>query len=304
MHVFVTGATGFVGTAVVPELLAAGHVVVGLARSSESATALASVGAQVVEASLSDLDAVRVAARAADGVIHLAFRHTDPYDQALESDRQLIQTVGDALTGTHRPFVVTSGTLVLPPGRLAVETDPPGGASPAAARAASERLALSYVDRGVRVVVARLAPSVHDRAKSGFVGALVDLAVEAGFSGFVGDGSQRWPAVNRQDAARLFRLAIEGAPAGSILHGVGEQGVALRAVAAAIGAGLSVPVRSVPQTNAQAHFGWLAATVGVDAPASSEATRALLGWEPKHLGLLDDLEHGEFFTLSEGTDGP
>lgn len=294
MHLFVTGATGFVGTAVVADLLAAGHRVVGLARSSGSAQDLRAVGAEIVRASLTDLGALQAAAAASQGVLHLAFRHTDPYDQAVQTDLGAIQAIGETLSGTGRPFVITSGTLVLPPGRLAREVDPPDPSSLAAARAGNESAALALADRGVRASVVRLAPVVHDRVKAGFVGALVDIAAKAGFSGYLGDGAQRWPTLNRADAARLFRLAAERAPAGAVLHGVAEQGVALRAIAEAIGAGLGLPVRSVPAADAAAHFGWLAATVATDAPASSEATRTQLDWQPTAPGLLEGLEHGWF----------
>ena len=194
-----------------------------------------------------------------------------------------------------RPFVLTSGTLVLPLGRVVTEADPPDPAAPGAARIASEQAALAFACRGVRVSVVRLAPSVHERVRRGFAGALAGIAEESGISGYVDDGAQRWPAVHRQDAARLYRLAAEKAPAGSVLHGVGEQGVQLRDIAEVIGTRLGFPVRAVPRERAAEHFGWLATIVSADAPASSAATRRLLDWEPSHAGLLDDLSNGEFF---------
>lgn len=298
MDLFVTGASGFIGSAVVAELRAAGHEVTGLARSQASADLLTALGARAQLGELADLDSLRAAAFRSDGVIHLAYRHGDPSDEASDTDRQVIETFGDALAGSDRPLVVTSGTLVLQPGRVGTEPDPPGPAASGAARVAGERAALAVADRGVRASVVRLAPSVHERVKRGFASSLIDAAVKSGFSGYLGDGSQRWPTLHRQDAASLYRLAVEQAPAGSILHGVGEDGVPLRAIAELIGRKLGVPVRSVPAEQAEAHFGWLATIVGTDAPASSAATRSLLAWEPHHPGLLEDLEHGEFFEVA------
>jgi nucleoside-diphosphate-sugar epimerase len=295
MRVFVTGASGFIGSAVVAELRRAGHQVIGLARSRESSDRLVGLGAEVRLATLADLDRLRAGAAAADGVIHLAFRHGEPFEEAAETDRRVIEALGDALGGSDRPLVVTSGTLVLPAGQVGTEADAPDPAAPAAARAAGERAALAFAARGVRASVIRLAPSVHEREKRGFASALIDIAERSGVSGYLGDGSQRWPALHRQDAARLYRLAVEHAPAGSVLHGVGEQGVALRAIAELIAARLGLPARPVPAEQAEAHFGWLATLVGTDAPASSQATRVLLSWEPSHPGLLDDLQHGDFF---------
>ncbi len=295
MRVFVTGASGFIGSAVVAELLGAGHEVTGLARSPASAARLTGLGADVALATLADLDSLRTAAATADGVIHLAYRHGEPATVAAETDRQVIESLGDALAGSGRPLVVTSGTLVLGAGRVGTESDAPDPAAPAAARAAGERAALALAERDVRVSVVRLAPCVHDRVRRGFAGALVDAAQRSGSAGYLGDGSQRWAALHRQDAALLYRLALERAPAGTILHGVGEPGVPMRAIAELIATSLGLPVAEVPADRAEAHFGWLAGLVGTDAPASSTATRSLLAWEPTHPGLLDDLAHGEFF---------
>jgi nucleoside-diphosphate-sugar epimerase len=295
MRVFVTGASGFIGSAVVTELIEAGHHVVGLARSPGSAVRLSALGAEVVEASLTDLDRLHAAAASSDGVIHLAYRHGDPYEQAAATDRVAIETLGDALAGSDRPLIVTSGTLVLPTGRVGTENDTPDPAAPGAARGAGERAALAGVARGVRAAVVRLAPCVHEKVRRGFAGALIDIAERAGVAGYLGDGSQRWPALHRQDAARLYRLAVENAPAGSILHGVGEQGVPLRSIAELIGGRLGLPVRAIPDVDAEAHFGWLATIAGSDAPAASTATQELLSWSPRHPGLLDDLQHGHFF---------
>jgi nucleoside-diphosphate-sugar epimerase len=295
MRVFVTGASGFIGSAVVAELRDAGHEVTGLARSPEAASRLAALGADVKLAVLADTGSLRAAAAAADGVIHLAYRHGEPPDVAAATDRQVIETLGDALAGSGRPLVVTSGTLVLPPGRIGTESDAPDPAAPAAARAVGEQAALALTERGVRASVVRLAPCVHERVRRGFAGALIDAAQRSGYAGYLGDGSQRWPALHRQDAARLYRLAVEQAPAGAVLHGVGEQGVPLRAIADLIAARLGLPVQQVPADQAEEYFGWLAALAATDAPASSAATRSLLAWEPTHPGLLDDLAHGEFF---------
>lgn len=295
MELFVTGASGFIGSAVIAELHEAGHKVTGLARSAGSAARLAELGVGVVPAALADLDALHSAAAAADGVIHLAYRHGASSDAAADTDRQVIETLGVALAGSGRPLVVTSGTLVLPPGRPGAEHDAADPRAPAGSRAASEQAALALAERDVRVSVVRLAPCVHDRVKRGFVGALIDAAQRSGVAAYLGDGSQRWPALHRQDAARLYRLALEHAPAGSVLHGVGEPGVALRAVAELIAARLELPARPLCAEEAEAHFGWLAGFVGLDAPAESTTTRSLLSWQPAHPGLLDDLEHGDFF---------
>jgi len=296
VRVFVTGGSGFVGSAVVTELIRSGHEVAGLARSPASAARLSGLGAAVVGGSLGEIDRVRAAASASDGVIHLAFGHGEPYEQANHADRLVIAALVDALAGSDRPLVVTSGTLVLSPGRVGTEHDAPDPSAPGAGRVGGERAALAGPARGVRASVVRLAPSVHEGQRRGFAGTLIDIAERTGVAGFLGDGSQRWPTLHRQDAAVLYRLALEKAPAGSILHGVGEQGVRLRAVAELIGARLQLPVRRVEEEDAAEHFGWLAPIVGADAPASSELTRELLSWRPTHPGLLDDLASGEFFT--------
>ena len=304
VRVFVTGASGFIGSAVVAELSGGGHRVLALARSDESAERLAAADVEVVRGSLADLGALRTAAADSDGVIHLAYGHGQPGDEAAAADRRAIEVLGESLAGSDRPLVVTSGTLVLPAGRVGTEADAPDPAAAAAGRAAAERTALAFAARGVRSSVIRLAPSVHERVKRGFAGTLIDVAERSGFSGYLGDGAQRWPALHRQDAARLYRLAVERAPAGSVLHGVGETGIPLRAIAEMIGTKLNVPVRAVPAEQAERHFGWLATLVGTDAPASSSATRELLGWQPTHAGLLDDLEHGDFFPAPGRTPEP
>jgi nucleoside-diphosphate-sugar epimerase len=301
MRVFVTGASGWIGSAVVPELLGAGHQVVGLARSESSAAALAATGADVQLGTLDDLDTLRSTAAASDGVIHLAFKHdvafAGDFPAAAEADRRAIETVGEALVGSDRPLVIASGVLGLTVGRTATEADmpDPDSQSHAAPRIANAQATLAFATRGVRSSVVRLAPSVHGEGDNGFVAMLVGIARDKGVSAYIGDGSNRWPAVHRLDAAGLFRLAVEGAPAGSVLHGVAEEGVQVRAIAEAIGRQLDVPVVSIAAADAGAHFGFLAGFLAVDSPASSASTRELLGWEPKQPGLIVDLDEGHYF---------
>jgi nucleoside-diphosphate-sugar epimerase len=294
MRVFVTGATGWIGSAVVPELLDAGHEVVGLARSDVAAEALAATGARAHRGTLDDLDGLRAAATAADGVIHLAFKHdvafSGDFEAASDADRRAIETFGAALEGTDRPLVIASGLAGVKPGAVATEQDMPAPASPAGLRILSERTALALAGSGVRSSSVRLAPSVHGEGDHGFVARLVDIARETGVSGHVGDGANHWSAVHRLDAARLFRLALESAPAGSVLHGSAEQGVPTRAIAEAIGRRLDLPVASVDPE----HFGWLGGFFAMDAQASSARTRELLGWQPTEPRLLEDLEDGRY----------
>jgi nucleoside-diphosphate-sugar epimerase len=296
MRVFVTGATGFIGTAVVADLVAAGHQALGLARSADAVPELTAAGAAAHVGTLSDLDGLRAAAESCDGVIHLAFNHDfSRYQAAVREEHDAIAAFGAALQDSGRPLVTVSGTLdVAGIGRLATENDMPdaGSASP---RYANTRLALSFADRGVRVSVVRLAPLVHDATKCGFAQLLIGAARTAGSSGYLGDGENRWPAVHRLDAARLFRLAVEDAAPGSVLHGVGDEGVPIRAIAEAIGKHLNVPVAPVPDDQAEARFGFLAGALGTDNPTSNALTRQQLGWRPSHPGLLDDIDHGDYF---------
>lgn len=291
MRVFTTGATGFVGRAVVRELLAAGHGVVGLARSDASAEALANAGAEVHRGSLEDPDGLREAAAASDGVVHTAFHHDfSDFENATAMDRRAIEAVGGALVGTHRPLVIASGTGGITSGAVATEDSVPDAGSPAAARFASEQAALSFADRGVRASAVRLPPSVHGEGDHGFVPMLVEAARERGASAYPGDGSNRWPAVHRLDAAHLFRLALESAPAGARLHAVAEEGVPVRDIAEAIGDHLRVPTTSIAADAAQDHFGFLGLILCLDTPASSARTREQLGWQPERTGLLADVE--------------
>jgi nucleoside-diphosphate-sugar epimerase len=298
MRVLVTGASGFIGSAVVPELLAAGHAVAGLARSDASAAALSALGATVVRGDLDDLDVLRSAAADADAVVHLAFKHdllyAGDYSGAADADRIAIQTLGLAVGGDDPTLVIASGLAGLTLGRPSTEEDVPARTGHAALRVVNADTALALAERGVRSAVVRLSPSVHGEGDGGFVAAFAQIAREHGFVGYVGDGTNRWPAVHRSDAATLFRLAVEKASAGSVLHGCAEEGVAIRDLAEALGRRLDLPARSVAPDDAEAHFGWLAGFVAMDAPASSEITRQSLGWTPTGPTLLDDVEAGHY----------
>lgn len=290
MRVFLTGATGFIGLRIVPELIGAGHEVFGLTRSDEGADLLRAAGAEVHRGSLEDPDSLRSGAAVADGVIHCAFDHNFANFAAnCEKDRRAIEALGDALAGSERPLVITSGTGMgsAGPGQLATEER--FDASHPNPRKLSEIAGAEVAERGVNVSVVRL-PQVHDTVKQGLITYAVQLARETGISAYVGDGSNRWAAGHVLDVARLYRLALERAEAGSRYHAVGEEGVTMRAVAEAIGKGLKAPVKSLTPEEAQAHFGWLGMFAGMDMPASSELTRKKLGWQPTGPGLIEDLE--------------
>lgn len=287
MRVFVTGATGFIGSAVVRGLLADGHEVIGLARSERSADALRVLGVSVHRGDVTDPGSLASGARRADGVVHTAFVHDFlTYVANTETDKRAVLAIAEALAGTDKPFVATSATVTPGvSGRAATEDDP---ASPDVPRSRSEA-ALSFSGRGVRTSVVRLPPSVHGEGDTAFVPALIGIARAAGVSAYVGDGMNRWPAVHREDAARLFRLALLEAETGSVLHGVAEEGIPFREIAVAIGEALRVPARSVSPAEANDHFGWLAPFAQHDGPTSSALTRERLGWEPRAIGLLEDL---------------
>jgi nucleoside-diphosphate-sugar epimerase len=295
LRVFVTGASGFIGSAVVPELLAAGHQVTALARSDASATALAAAGARALRGSLDDLESLRAGAAAADGVIHLAFGDFSDGPAAGQTDLHAIEAMAAALQGTGRPLVTASGLLGLPAGRAATEQDVVDPASPVAALRPGSLATPALATRGVRSSVVRLAPSVHGEGDHALVPQLIAIARRKGVSGYVGDGSGRWPAVHRLDAARLFRLALEQAPAGSTLHAVAEEGVPTRDIAESIARHLAMPTVSIPPEQAAEHFGWLGMVFGADIPATSTLTRQLLGWQPVHPGLIEDLDKGRYF---------
>ena len=299
MRIFVTGATGWIGTAVTGELLAAGHDVVGLARSDASAETLAARGATPLRGTLDDLGIIKDAAADSDGVIHLGFVHDfDRFADSGRVERAVVETVGDTLAGSDRPFLLASGVAGLTPGRVATEDDRSQHVGPDAPRGGSEALALEYADQGVRSVGLRFAASVHGIGDHGFVATLTQIARDRGVSGYLGDGANRWPAVHRSDAARLVALALGAAPAGSVVHAVGEEGVATRDIAEAIGRSLDLPTASVAPEDAEAHFGWMARFFGLDAPASSARTRERYGWEPTGPTLLEDIAAGGYLPRS------
>lgn len=293
MRVFVTGATGFIGTAIVKELIGAGHQVLGLARSDAAAAALIVAGAEAHRGDLEDLDSLRSGASGADGVIHAGFIHDfSRFKEVCEIDRRAIETIGATLAGTDRPFIVTSGTALVSPGKLATEDIIPTPHSSSFPRA-SEEAADAVAALGVRASVVRLSPSVHGEGDlHGFVPILINIAREKGVSAYINEGQNRWNAVNRLDAAHLFRLALENAKEGERFHGAAEEAIVFKAIAEAIGKQLNIPVVSIPNEQAGEHFGWFAGFAAIDCPASSKITQERLKWHPTRPTLLTDLENG------------
>ena len=302
MRIFVTGASGWIGSAVVAELLANDHEVLGLARSDTSAATVEAAGAEVRRGDIDDLDTLRAAARETDGVVHLAFRHdvafAGDFETAVNSDGAAIEALGEVLAGTDKPLAIAAGVAGLKPGELVTERDMGQPGPGPAGRILNERAALALAERGVRSMIVRFAPTVHGDGDNGFMTMIVQADRKAGSAAYIGEGVNRWPAVHRSDAARLVRLGIENAPAGSVLHAVGEEAVAIRDIAGAIGGGLELPVTSITAEEAESQFGFLAGFLTVDMPASSALTRDLLSWEPSGPGLVEDLEQGHYFAAA------
>jgi nucleoside-diphosphate-sugar epimerase len=299
MRVFVTGASGWIGSAAVDELLTAGHEVLGLARSDASARALEAKGVSVQRGDLDDLDSLRAGASSSDAVLHLANKH-DFANPAVSNraERDAVQAIGDTLVGSDRAFMLAAGVAGFQLGRAVVETDASSAHGIDSPRGGAENLALEFADRGVRVASIRFAPTVHGHRDHGFISTIVDAARRTGVSGYIGDGTNRWPAVHRSDAAALVRLGLEKAAPGTVLHAVGETGVPTRQIAEAIGRGLGLPTTSVPAEEAADHFGWIGGFFGLDMTASSELTQQLLGWIPSGPTLAADLADGAYFPVA------